>query len=44
MENSRMTVKEAQEILTGKLSRYFGVSFQEANNEQIYKATVMTVR
>ena len=39
-----MTKKEAKEILSGKLSRYFGITLKEANNEQLYKAVVMTVR
>lgn len=39
-----MTKKEAEEALTGKISRYFGVSLAEADEEQIYKAVVMTVR
>ena len=44
MLNTTMTKKEALEMLSGKLSRYFGVTFSEANNEQFYKAVVMTVR
>lgn len=36
--------KETKDALSGKLSRYFGVSIKEANKEQIYKAVVMTVR
>ena len=44
MLNTTMTKKEALEMLSGKLSRYFGVTFSEANNEQLYKAVVMTVR
>ncbi len=44
MSQPKMTVKNAEEILRGKLSRYFGVTFEEANQEQIYKAVVMTIR
>ncbi len=44
MQYTTMTKKEALEMLSGKLSRYFGVTFSEANNEQLYKAVVMTVR
>ncbi len=39
-----MTKKEAKEILTGKLTRYFGITIEEANNEQLYKAVAMTIR
>ncbi len=39
-----MTRKEAEEIISGKLSRYFGITLQEATNEQLYKAVAMTVR
>jgi len=38
------TSKEAKEIISGKLARFFGVSMNEATNEQTYKAVVMTVR
>ena len=44
MLNTTMTKKEALEMLSGKLSRYFGVTFSEANSEQLYKAVVMTIR
>ncbi len=44
MEKIGMTKNEAKEILSGKLSRYFGITIDEANNEQLYKAIVMTVR
>lgn len=39
-----ITPKEIKDALTGKLSRYFGVSLKEATPEQLYKAAVMTVR
>ena len=44
MNALEITPKEMKESLTGKLSRYFGVSLKEASNEQLYKAAVMTVR
>jgi len=40
----KLTKKEASEIIKGKLSRFFGVSDNEATSEQLYKAVVMTVR
>ncbi len=42
MEN--LTQQEAEQLIAGKLSRYFGVSPAEASREQIYKAVVMSVR
>ena len=39
-----MTQKDAETLLLGKLSRYFGVTFQEATEDQVYKAVVMSVR
>ena len=44
MITAKMTVKDAETLLSGKLSRYFGVTFQEATEDQIYKAVVMSVR
>lgn len=41
---NKLTGQEAYRLITGKLSRYFGVSPQEATREQIYKAVVMSVR
>ncbi len=41
---SKMTVQEAEKLIAGKLTRYFGVGPQEATREQIYKAVVMSVR
>ncbi len=38
------TKQEAESLIAGKLTRYFGVSPQEASREQIYKAVVMSVR
>ncbi len=42
--NSTLTEQEAQQLIKGKLSRYFGVAPTEATREQIYKAVVMSVR
>lgn len=39
-----MTPQQIKEAIEGKLSRYFGASLSEADEEQIYKAVVMTVR
>ncbi len=44
MSNSIITEKQAENLISGKLSRYFGVSIAEAGKEQIYKAVVMSVR
>ena len=44
MIKTKMTVKDAETLLAGKLSRYFGVTFQEATEEQMYKAVAMSVR
>ncbi len=41
---SNLTQQEAQQLIGGKLSRYFGVSPTEATREQVYKAVVMSVR
>ena len=38
---SKESVKEALEL---KLSRYFGVNAEDANKEQLYKATILTVK
>ena len=42
--NYRLTKKEAKELISGKLSHYFGVSTQEATDEQYYKAVALVVR
>ena len=39
----KLTEQEAQEMISGKLTRYFGVSAKEATREQIYKAVVMSI-
>ncbi len=44
MEKFTMTKKQANEVITSKLSRYYGVTLAEATNEQIYKAVAMMVR
>ena len=41
---NKLTAQEAQRLITGKLSRYFGVIPQEATRDQIYRAVVMSVR
>ncbi len=41
---NKFTEQEAQQLIAGKLTRYFGVSPSEASREQIYKAVVMSVR
>ncbi len=41
---AKLTEQEAQRLIAGKLTRYFGVTPQEASREQIYKAVVMSVR
>ncbi|MGM9645718.1 MAG: glycogen/starch/alpha-glucan phosphorylase [Eubacteriales bacterium] len=40
----QFTKSSVREALTSKLSRYFGVTPEDANKEQIYKATVLTVK
>ena len=42
--NKKNTEWEVQKAIEGKLSRYFGVSPAEASRDQMYKATVMSVR
>ncbi|MBQ8504306.1 MAG: glycogen/starch/alpha-glucan phosphorylase [Clostridia bacterium] len=42
--NYSLTKKEAKELITGKLSHYFGVSAEEATDEQYYKAVALIVR
>lgn len=44
MARTTMTLKDAETLLLGKLSRYFGVTFAEATEEQLYKAVAMSVR
>ncbi len=39
-----MTKREIRDALNRKLSQYFNTTAQEATKDQIYKATVMTVR
>ena len=43
-EKINLTKKEADEIIQGKLARFFGVNAKEATSEQLYKAVVMAVR
>ncbi len=39
-----LTKQEAERLIAGKLTRYFGVTPSEATRDQIYKAVVMSVR
>ncbi|MBQ3081903.1 MAG: glycogen/starch/alpha-glucan phosphorylase [Clostridia bacterium] len=39
-----MNRKDIQEAIQNKLSRYFSVALEDATKEQMYKATVLTVR
>ena len=41
---NHLTEQEAYRQITGKLTRYFGLSPAEASREQIYKAVVMSVK
>lgn len=41
---NNLSEQEVHRQITGKLQRYFGVSPKEATREQIYKATVMSVK
>lgn len=43
-EMNNLSEQEVHRQITGKLQRYFGVSPKEATREQIYKATVMSVK
>ncbi|MGN0448005.1 MAG: glycogen/starch/alpha-glucan phosphorylase [Acutalibacteraceae bacterium] len=42
--NYSLTKNQAKELITGKLSHYFGVSPEEATDEQYYKSVAMIVR
>ena len=42
--NQIFTKDSVKEALSLKLSRYFGVNFEDASKEQIYKATILTVK
>ncbi len=42
--NYSLTKKQAKELISGKLSHYFGVSVDEATDEQYYKAVSLIVR
>ncbi|KAI4453916.1 glycogen phosphorylase [Holotrichia oblita] len=44
MNNSILTTSDVRNTLESKLSRYFGVTPQEADKNQIYKAAVLTVK
>lgn len=42
--NYSLTKKQAKDLISGKLSHYFGVSAQEATDEQYYKAVALITR
>ena len=42
--NKNLSTAEVKSSIVSKLSRYFGCTPEEANKEQLYKATAMTVR
>lgn len=42
--NYSLTKKQAKELISGKLSHYFGVTPSEATDEQYYKAVALIVR
>ena len=44
MQKEKITQKDVQDLIKGKLSRYFGCSPREATKEQMYKAAAMTIR
>lgn len=44
MNSTKISENEAQQLIKGKLSRYFGITPVEATKEQFYKAVVMSVR
>lgn len=44
MDKKQKNTISAEELIKGKLSRYFGVLPSEASKEQLYKAVVMSVR
>ncbi len=42
--NYSLSKKQAKDLIVGKLSHYFGVSPEEATNEQYYKSVAMVVK
>lgn len=44
IENKTELQQEIKKSLVSKLSRYYGISYEEATYEQIYKATIMSVK
>ena len=42
--NYSLSKKQAKDLIVGKLSHYFGVSPEEATNEQYYKSVAMIVK
>ncbi len=44
MNNKKMTKEQVRDALTSKLARYFGVTPEAANEEQIYKSVILCVK
>ena len=42
--NYNLTVQEAKELITAKLSHNMGVAVKDATDEHFYKATALVVR
>ncbi|MGN0468129.1 MAG: glycogen/starch/alpha-glucan phosphorylase [Acutalibacteraceae bacterium] len=42
--NYSLTKKQVKELISGKLSHYFGISADEASDEQYYKAVALVVK
>ena len=42
--NYSLTKKQAKDLIKGKLSHYFGVSIEEATDEQYYKSVALIVK
>ncbi len=42
--NKKLTKEEILETLSSKLNRHFGVTVEEANEDQMYRAVIMSVR
>ena len=42
--NYSLTKKQAKDLIKGKLSHYFGVTAEEATDEQYYKAVALIVK
>ena len=44
VRGAKKTQQETEEAIAGNLSRYYGATFEDATEDQIYKATAMSVR